>query len=319
MDVIGIGALNVDLFYEVPSLELAGKRFEAGSETVDDGALFAQVSEALSAMTPLSRSGGGSAANTVVALSRMGYSTGFLGITGKDEDGRFVRRSMEGVDTSHVRSYRKTGLCISLLSGGERSLLALPNANDFFSFAAEDIDYLNEAKVVHLSSFSSDSALRMQKQILDLLDEDVYISFAPGEKYARRGLKRIGSIIERSRFLFVNEREVGLLTGQTAMEGCRTLLGLGPRIVACTRGEQGSMIVTKHSELQVPARKAVVTDTTGAGDVYAAGFLAGYLDGATLEVCGEIASAAAALSVSAYGRGCYPDERFLRSYARELL
>ena len=79
------------------------------------------------------------------------------------------------------------------------------------------------------------------------------------------------------------------------------------------------MIITKHSELQVPAKKAVVMDTTGAGDVYAAGFLAGYLDGATLEVCGEIASAAAALSVSAYGRGCYPDERFLRSYARELL
>ena len=50
MDVIGIGALNVDLFYEVPSLELAGKKFEAGSEIVDDGALFAQVSEALSAM-----------------------------------------------------------------------------------------------------------------------------------------------------------------------------------------------------------------------------------------------------------------------------
>lgn len=319
MDVIGIGALNVDLFYEVPSLELAGTKFEAGSETMDDGTLFTRVSEELAGMRLLARSGGGSAANTMVALSRMGYSTGFLGITGKDEGGRFVRSSMKGVDISHLRSYRRTGLCVALLSGGERSLLAVPNANDLFSFAPEDMDYLNEAKVVHLSSFSSDSALRMQKQMLELLDEGVYVSFAPGEKYARRGLKQIGGIIERSRFVFVNQREIGLLTGRSPADGCRALLDIGARVVACTMGDRGSMIVTRNSEIQVPAKKAVVVDTTGAGDVYAAGFLAGYLDGATLEVCGEIASAAAALSVSAYGREGYPDERFLRMYARELL
>lgn len=319
MDVIGIGALNVDMFYDVPSLELAGTRFEAGSETMDDGTLFARVSGALSGTKLLARSGGGSAANTAVALSRMGYSTGFLGMIGKDEEGQFILRSMEGVDTSNVRRYRRTGLCISLLHGGERSLLALPNANDLFSFAPEDIEYLNSAKVVHLSSFSSDSALRMQEQILELMDDDVYVSFAPGEKYARRGMKRISGIIGRSRFVFVNEREVGMLTGMSPAEGCKLMVEAGAKVVACTQGDRGSMIITRNSELHVPAKKAVVVDTTGAGDVYAAGFLAGYLDGATLEVCGEIASAAAALSLAAYGRDSYPDERFLRKYARELL
>lgn len=319
MDVIGIGALNVDMFYEVPSLELAGRRFEAGSETMDDGTLFARVSAELSGKNLLAKSGGGSAANTAVALARMGYSTGFLGITGKDEDGKYVLASMDGVDVSRVKRYRKTGLCISLLSGGERSLLALPNANDLFSFAPEDIEYLNGAKVVHLSSFSSDSALRMQKQMLELMDEDVFVSFAPGEKYARRGLKQIRDIIERSRFVFVNEREIGMLTGLPSKEGCHALLDLGARVVACTQGERGSVIITRNSEIHVPAKKAVAVDTTGAGDVYVAGFLAGYLDGATLEACGEIASAAAALSVTAYGREGYPDERFLRAFARELL
>ncbi len=319
MDVIGIGALNVDLFYDVPSLDLAGARFEAGGETMDDGTLFARVSEALSGMDLVARDGGGSAANTVVALSRMGYSTGFLGIIGKDEEGKFVLGSMGNVDTSRVKRYRRTGLCISLLHEGDRSLLVLPNANDLFSFAPDDIEYLNSSKIVHLSSFCSDSALRMQKQILELLDDDVYVSFAPGEKYARRGMKQIGDIVERSRFLFVNEREVGQLTGLPPAEGCKALVEAGARVVACTLGDRGSLIVTRNSELRVPAKKAVVLDTTGAGDVYAAGFLAGYLDGATLEVCGEIASAAAALSLSAYGRGGYPDERFLRKFARELL
>ncbi|MBI0582974.1 MAG: hypothetical protein ISF22_01970 [Methanomassiliicoccus sp.] len=318
MDVIGIGALNIDLFYEVPSLTLAGRTFEPGSETMDDGTLFAQVSNELAAAKLLARSGGGSAANTMVALDRMGYTTGFLGVTGKDDDSRFLLDSMGGVDVSRVKRYRKPGMCISMLSRGERSLLALPNSNDLFSFAPEDLEYLGSARAVHLSSFSSDSALLMQKQILDLLDDEVLISFAPGEKYARRGMEQIGDVIGLSRIVFVNRRETALLTGLPPVEGCQALLDAGAKVAVCTLGDSGSVIVTRNSEIRVPAKKAVVVDTTGAGDVYAAGFLAGYLDGATLEVCGEIGAAAAALSISAYGRGNYPDERFLRKYAREL-
>jgi ribokinase len=318
MDVIGVGALNVDLFYEVPSLTIAGRSFEHGAETLDDGTLFAQVTAALKDREPLARSGGGSAANTVVALDRMGYSTGFLGVTGKDDPGRFIMSSMGGVDISRVKRYKKAGVCLSLLSKGERSMLIAPNANDLFSFAPEDIEFLSSARFVHLSSLSSDSALLMQKQLLDLLDDNVYVSFAPGEKYARRGIRQVGDIIERSRIVFINEREVGLLTGLGPEEGSRTLLDLGAKVVACTRGANGSTIFSRSSRIDLPAKPTVVVDTTGAGDVYAAGFLAGYLDGASLEVCGEIATAAAALSVTAYGREGYPDERFLRRYAQEL-
>jgi sugar/nucleoside kinase (ribokinase family) len=118
--------------------------------------------------------------------------------------------------------------------------------------------------------------------------------------------------------VFINEREIGLLTGLGPDEGSRALLDFGAKVVACTRGADGSTIYSRSSRLDLPAKPTVVVDTTGAGDVYAAGFLAGYLDGATLEVCGEIATAASALSVSAYGREGYPDERFLRRFAREL-
>jgi sugar/nucleoside kinase (ribokinase family) len=318
MDVIGVGALNLDLFYKVPSLTLAGHVFEPGEEVVGDDELFSKVSQALALEEPLARSGGGSAANTVFALSRMGYTTGFLGVTGKDESSKFLLHSMEGVDVSHVKRYKRAGVCISLLAEGERSLLAMPYSNDFFSFNAEDIGYLNATKFVHLSSFSSDSALLLQKQLLDLLDESVYISFAPGEKYTRRGLDQIGDMIGRSRIVFLNDREMGLLTGMEPQEGSRTLLGLGAKVIVCTLGREGSLITTHNSKIHIPARKAMVVDTTGAGDVYAAGFLASYLDGATLEVCGRIGASASALSVSSYGREAYPDERFLRKFAKEL-
>jgi ribokinase len=309
----------VDLFYEVPSLTVGGRTFEPGSEVYGDEAAFNRVSGELAKKAKLiSRSGGGSAANTVVALARMGYSTGFLGVAGKDEEGRFLLGSMNGVDVSHVKKYKRSGMCIAMLKEGERSLLGLPNANDFFSFNEDDLGFLNSAKFVHLSSFAADSALSMQKQLVNMLDDNVYVSFAPGERYARRGLKQLAEIIERSRILFVNEREVSLLTGSDAREGSKALLELGPAVVACTMGSNGSTITTRNVSFDVPAKKTVVVDTTGAGDVYAAGFLASYLDGANLETCGQIASAAAAFSIASYGRDGYPDERFLRKYAREL-
>jgi ribokinase len=319
MDVVGVGALNVDMFYEVPSLTVGGRAFEPGGEVFGEEAEFAKVTADLARLAKLvSRSAGGSAANTVVALTRMGYATGFLGVAGKDDDGKFILRSMEGVDVSHVKKYKRSGQCISLLMQGERSLLGLPHANDFFSFNEEDMEFLNSSKFVHLSSFAADSGLLMQKQLVNLLDDGVYVSFAPGERYARRGLKQISGLIERSRILFVNEREVEMLTGSGPKEGSRSLLAIGPAVVVCTRGERGSLIITRNVELDIPPKKAVVVDTTGAGDVYAAGFLAGFIDGANLEKCGEIGSAAAALSIASYGRDSYPDERFLRKYAREL-
>lgn len=319
MDVIGVGALNVDLFYEVPDLNIAGRRFEAGSEAFVDGASFADVNAELANRGKLvGRSGGGSAANTITALSRMGYDAGFLGVVGKDDHGKFLLKSMEGADISRVKKYQRSGMCVSVMHGGDRSLLVLPNANEYFSFTEDDVGFLNSAKFVHLSSFAGDNPLNAQKRLVDLLDDQVYVSFAPGERYARRGLKQIRELVERTRILFVNDREVELLTGLRPEEGSRALLDAGPHIVACTLGDKGSLIITKNSDLEVPAKKTVVVDKTGAGDVYAAGFLAGYLDGATLEVCGEIASAAAALSIASYGRTGYPDERFLRKYASEL-
>lgn len=319
MDVVGVGALNVDLLYEVPSLRVGGLELAAGSKTYGNEAMFRQLLEDLERSGRLrGRSGGGSAANTAYALARLGYQAAFLGVVGKDEEGRFILGSMAGVDVSHVKRYKRSGKCISLLADGDRSLVVLPNANDMFSFTEEDIELLNASKFVHLGSFAADSALASQKMLVGYLDENVYLSFAPGELYARRGIDQLRPLLERTRILFLNQREMGLLTGQGPVEGARALLELGPHIVACTKGAEGSVIVTRNSELAVPAKRTVVTDVTGAGDVYAAGFLAGYLDGATLEACGEIASAAAALSVTAYGRDGYPDERFLRRFAQEL-
>ena len=319
MDVVGIGALNVDLLYEVSSLRFGGTELSPGSKTYGTEETFRELIEEMERSAQLvGRSGGGSAANTVYALSRLGYETAFLGVVGKDEEGKFILGSMDGVDITRVKRHKSSGKCLSLLSDGDRSLLVLPNANNMFSYTEEDVEFLNTSKFVHMGSFAADSALASQKMLMDYLDDGVYVSFSPGEMYARRGMSQLEPILERTRIMFVNEQEMELLTGKGLKEGARALLDAGPKVVACTLGGNGSLIVTRNSEISIPAKRTVVKDATGAGDVYAAGFLAGYLDGANLEACGEIASAAAALSVASYGREGYPDERFLRRFAKEL-
>lgn len=319
MDVIGVGALNVDLLYKVTSLDLAGQKFESGGEVFGDDNSFKNVLDILDNGGGLvCQSGGGSAANTIYALARMGYQTGYLGVIGKDEYGDFLLKSLPGVDIKHIKRYKRSGMCISLLKEKDRSLIVLPNSNDMFSYTEDDISYLNSARFIHMTSFVGDLAFEAQKRLFGMIDEGVDVSFSPGELYARRGLKSVRNMIARSRLLFVNERELMLLTGKTGIDGCRVLLDIGPKVIICTSGEEGSLILSKNEELLIPPKRTVVVDKTGAGDVYAAGFLAGYLDGSTLEQCGRMASTVAALSIASFGRDGYPDKRFMKTFEKGL-
>ncbi len=256
MDVIGVGALNVDLLYKVTSLDLAGQKFESGGEVFGDDNSFKNVLDILDNGGGLvCQSGGGSAANTIYALARMGYQTGYLGVIGKDEYGDFLLKSLPGVDIKHIKRYKRSGMCISLLKEKDRSLIVLPNSNDMFSYTEDDISYLNSARFIHMTSFVGDLAFEAQKRLFGMIDEGVDVSFSPGELYARRGLKSVRNMIARSRLLFVNERELMLLTGKTGIDGCRVLLDIGPKVIICTSGEEGSLILSKNEELLIATKE----------------------------------------------------------------
>ncbi|NLI73208.1 MAG: carbohydrate kinase family protein [Euryarchaeota archaeon] len=319
MDVVGIGALNVDHLYEVSSLNFNTMTLATGSKMYGSEETFHELLAELESSGKLvGRSGGGSAANTVYAMSKMGYRTAFLGVMGTDDEGEFIESSMDNVDLSRVKRHGRSGKCISLLTENDRSLLILPNSNDLFSYTEEDIDFLNSSRFIHMGSFSADSALASQKALMEYLDDAVDLSFSPGELYARRGINQLKPILERTRILFLNSNELELLTSRDLRDGAKILLDIGPKVVVCTCGENGSLIVSRNIEMFIPAKRTIVRDTTGAGDVFAGAFLAGYIDGATLEECGKLGSAAAALSVASYGREGYPDDMFIRRFARAL-
>ena len=311
-DVIGLGALNLDLIYRVPE-DLFPGNIQPGIEVLGETEQLESILQLVRKVGKLEdKSGGGSAANTILALSRMGFDTGYVGKIGNDPEGSFLLKSLKGVDTSKVRNGKQTGVCISLLSeSGERALLIFPHSNDYLAYGEVDMKYIANTRFLHLSSFAGDTPFYVQRRVIEDIPPGLKVSFDPGEFYARRGLEQLLPFLKRSFVVFLTRKEVELLTGEHYKTGCRKLLEYGPEVVACKLAEQGSYILSTEQKIQTPAEQTEVVDKTGAGDVFDAGFLAGLLLEKPLEVCAFLANKAAALSLTAHGRQNYPDRGFL--------
>ncbi len=312
-DVIGFGAINLDLIYKVEDESVI--RELKISETAISEKRFEKLKRLLRDKAELKlKSGGGSAANTVYALAKMGFETGYLGKVGKDEEGKFLRRSLRPVDTRRVSSGERSGICLVLVDGKERIIHILPNSNNSLSYDEIDLDYARKTKFLHLTSFAGDLPFQAQKKLVKKMSGGTCrLSFDPGRCYAQKGLKALLPIIAESYVVFPSEEEVKLLTGKNYRQGAKVLLNCGPKIVVCTRGAKGSYILSKDQEHEIITDGRVrVADPTGAGDVYAAGFLAGLLLNLPLKKCGQLGTKLAEISITGYGREKYPDEIILK-------
>jgi sugar/nucleoside kinase (ribokinase family) len=313
-DVIGIGALNLDLMYEVADLAALRKQgwlLEAGRETSLPPEEFQRLLQEVEGYGRLKfRSGGGSAANTTAALARMGFQTGFVGRVGDDEEGAFILREMAGVDLAQVREGGRSGICLAVLDRQrDRALVVQPHANDEVSFADMDVTVLSQSRFIHLSAFVGDGPFVAQQQLMEKIPAHVQVSLDPGELYARRGMVAILPLIKRASILFATAQEINTLTGTVDYRAaCREITTQGPAMVVCKRGKEGAYLYSPEGEEEyLPSGEPAVVDNTGAGDVYNAGFLAGLLLKRPLDDCLAFAHKVAAKSLGGYGRACYPD------------
>jgi ribokinase len=300
IEVVGLGALNMDHVFRV-------ERILADGEAVMDGALS---------------SPGGSAANTIYGLARLGVPAGFVGAIGDDAEGKLMLQDFEqvGVDVAHIRIKpgTRTGsvLCLSD-SLGRRSLYIVPGANDWLAADDIDLDYINQAKVLHISSFAGDRQLLVLQELMGRLDLSVDVSLTPGALFADRGIEALQPILGRARLLFVNRDELRQLTEQDVIPGAETCLGQGCRIVVVTLGKgvvlelAGGTRVNAVAYIRDAEREyvieyssrgfAVEADTTGAGDAFASGFLHGLLNDKGLDECGRLGDITARFAIGAVG------------------
>lgn len=314
LDAVGFGALNVDLTYRIDNfkiLEEKKKGIEPGGEYIVAKPEFNDLLKLVEKHGSfVVKSGGGQAANTMFALANMGYRVGFVGKVGNDTNSQFIINSLNGVDTSRILKNSVSGVCLIIIDEtNDRTIFVAPNAND--SLASNEIDkkYLNKIKFLHLTSFIGVRPLQAQINLVNNLH--VKISFDPGEIYCRKGMRGIEKIIHKTYILFVTEKEINYLTGFGYYNGAKFIVEQGVKIVACKMGNKGSYIVHEGKGHEIPAIKTKVVDPTGAGDVFAAGFLAGLLMGKPMVDCAKFATLCASESIKGYGREKYPDKHFL--------
>jgi len=310
-DVVGFGALNVDLIYQIDSTAVPEvmRRGRAGTETALSREEMYPLLQQLERFGQLKgKAGGGQAANTVTALSRMGFRCGYIGCVGDDEEGSFLIDTLESVDAAGVLRRGKSGICLVVLDEtGERTMCVFPNANDTISYGEVSADYASATELIYFTSFVGDQPLDAQRELAKEVGGQCRIALDPGELYARRGLGKLREIVERAEVVFATDSEMETLTGMGYRRGCQELLRIGATVVACKRGDKGSYVVSADGAFEVPAGTVEVVDKTGAGDVYAAGFIAGLLRNAPLAACAAFASRVAAKSITGYGRSRYPD------------
>jgi ribokinase len=282
---MGFGALNLDRLYKVDSI-VKGDEEVVVQETVEQP--------------------GGSAANTIFALGKLGMPAGFIGAVGGDSEAEKVLGSLNsvGVDTSHIsiKPEVRTGVVVGLIDkNGERALYIAPGANNMLSKGDLNLEGLREVDVMHMSSFVDNKQLAVQKEVVKALPEEVVLSFAPGSLYVKKGLDAISVIIRRSDILFLNEKEVRVLTGRRYQIAANYLVDMGCEIVVITLKQRGCFITDGDNSVHVEAVKTNVKDTTGAGDAFCAGFLFGIAEERELKDCGRFGNFVASECISEIG------------------
>jgi len=316
-DLIGCGALNLDLIYRLPADSPLWKKLAPpGSEFGITREERPSIDEALAGAEP-TWAGGGQAANTAYALARLGFRTAMLGRVGSDEEGTFVADELAPCEARYLRRGGETGRVYVLLNEtGERRNLVYPAAND--EFAPDDVPRRPpRARYAYFSSFVGEGPLEAQLALLDRLPESVEIAFDPGEIYARRGVKRFIPLLQRTELLFATETELQIFCGLPVHQAIEFLLNVGVRLIVRKMGEHGARIVGRRLDLYIPPHPAEVVDVTGAGDLFAAGFIGGLLADAGLDSAGHLAAWAASRGIGGLGRSSYPDAEAWRERLAE--
>lgn len=316
--ILGCGALNWDIFFQVEDLErfsFEGLRFSPGEEYVLGRKNFLELYEKLKREAGfLAECGGGSSANTIFALASWGFRCAFIGAVGGDSFGERILQEWKAlsVDTSCVSRGGETSLALILLDKKrDRSIVVSPgSAETHLSLENLKASCLR-GDLLHLSSFASKEGVAFQRDlILNFLGG---VSLDPGEIYARRGKDFLEPFLRGVKFLFLTERELKL-AGISKEE----FLKEGKRIIFIKMGKEGALALMRRLTIRSSVYPAkLMVDNTGAGDYFNAGVIAGLLQKLSVESSLELGLYSASLSLRDYGRkGVLTREEFKKFLSR---
>jgi len=250
---------------------------------------------------------GGKGANQAAAAALLGGQVAMVGCVGEDAFGERLLWSLGGfgVDLSPVRKIEgvSTGTAAILVDGrGENRIIVIPGANGHLApdTLTSMENQIARAAIVVLQLEVPMSTVETAVTLAAQHGVPVLLNPAPASALDK-------SLLSRVKYLVLNETEALVLTGvqPTDAQGCRTaaqvLRARGAEVIVLTLGGQGAYVLSADGELEVPARRVKVVDTTAAGDAFVGGFAVSMVEGRGLHEAATFACAAGTLAVTRLG------------------
>ena len=307
-DVYGVGNALVDVQARISESVLTQLDFAKGIMTLVDEPTQTRVLGSLEGAS-ISRCAGGSAANTVMGVVDLGGTAAYAGKTGADPLGDFWLNDMRelGVKIEVPQIPGQTGTCVVLITeDAQRTMLTHLGLSS--TLGPQDISEaeIKKAKYVYIEGylFAGESTQAAALKAIELAKKNnVKVAFTISDPFLV-GLHRelFWKLIEGPvDLLFCNLDEARALTGQTDPVDCARQVHHHAADVALTLGADGSLLMREGQVIPVEGVRTEAVDTTGAGDMYAAGILYGITNGLSWKEAGHLASHAAARIVSQMG------------------
>ncbi len=312
IDIVGIGNAIVDVLGETDDAFLERNRLARGTMTLIDAARAASLTQALAAGAPagIVRRSGGSVANSCVVASLLGARVAYLGTVAADALGEAFRLDLEATGVRFpsraVAGDIASGRClIAVTPDGQRTMSTFLGAANGFGPTDLDPTVIASAAVLYLEGYLFDppaaqDAFREAARIARESGRQVAISLSDPFCVARHRDSFAAFARDHADIVFANQAEIEALTGLGFADAIDAL-AREVRIVVATRGADGSVIASGDVRHRIAAAPTVVRDTTGAGDAFAAGFLAAFVKDRGLDEAGRLGAAAAARVIERIG------------------
>ena len=309
LDVIGIGNAIVDVLVNTSEEFIKSQSLQKGNMNLIDkdqaNKLYQTIGKGIEAS-------GGSAANTLAGITQLGGKGGFIGRVNDDELGEIFTRKIRSTgtifETPPTIKGPTTASCLILVTpDAERTMCTYLGASTFLEPKDLDLDIIKEAKVLYLEGYLFDAseakeAFYSAANIAKVNKRKVAISLSDSFCIDRHRESFLNLLNNYANIIFGNENEIISLTQSNNLNEAIKKVKDTCETVVITLGEKGSIILSKGEEIEIKSYslgKAI--DTTGAGDLYASGFLYGYINNYSLEKCGKIGSICAAHIVTVMG------------------
>ena len=303
--VLGMGNALTDILLQIENDEvLSSLNLLKGGMQLINTERSEQISKALSQYKKIMATGG-SASNTINGITKLGLNAGFVGKIGKDDIGLFFTNDSlnNGVEPHLLYSETASGRCIVLVSpDSERTLCTYLGAACELEADDLKLDMFRGYDIFHIEGYlvQNHDLIRTAVKMAKEAGLKVSIDLA-SYNVVEANLDFLLEIIkEYVDIVFANEEEARAFTGKEPKEA---LIHISEHcdIAIVKIGKDGSYIKSGHTQIQVKPRLANAIDTTGAGDLFASGFLYGLAKDYSLEICGKIGSLVSGYVVEVLG------------------